>query len=104
MLLAGDPIVVGIEPTVVRDRDVVEPSAALEVRDGVRPTARVIACTQLPNPVGVPRVDVGAVGPPGGRSSRSRMSAGPKNGQKTKGHYEHSSDCNGFEHCLPLFC
>jgi hypothetical protein len=30
------------------------------------------------------------------------MSAGPKNGQNTKGHYENPSDYNGSEHAFPL--
>jgi hypothetical protein len=37
MLLAGDPVVVSIESAVVRDPDVVEPSAALEVRYRIDP-------------------------------------------------------------------
>lgn len=103
MLLTGDPVVVGIESAVVRGPNVVEPSAALEVRHRVCPAACVVVGAQLPNSVRVLRVDVRAVGPPGGRSGRCRMSAGPKNGQNTKGHYEHPSDYNGSEHAFSFF-
>jgi len=42
MLLAGDAVVVSVEPAVVRSPDVVEPSAALEVRDRVCRAACVV--------------------------------------------------------------
>jgi hypothetical protein len=103
MLLAGDPVVVGIESAVLRGRGVVEASAALEVCDRVCPAACVVVGAQPPDSVGVPRVDVRAVGPPGGSSGPCRMSAGPKTGQNTKGDYGNSSDYNGSEQPSPLW-
>jgi hypothetical protein len=47
MLLAGDAVVVSVEPAVVRSPDVVEPSAALDVRDRVCPAACLVVSAQL---------------------------------------------------------
>jgi len=83
MLLAGDTVVVGIESPVMRGRDVVEPSATPEVRDGIRAAARVVVSAELANAMGIALVDGRAVRPPGGPGGRSRTSAGPKDGQNT---------------------
>ena len=58
-LLAGDPVLVAIEATVVRHRQLVELRAAPDVRD--RRTARVISRAKSPETVRVPLVQVGAV-------------------------------------------
>lgn len=83
MLLAGDTVVIGIESPVVRCPEVVEPSAAPEVRDGIRAAARVVVSTELANAMGIRLVDARAVRPPGGPGSRSRTSTGPEGGQNT---------------------
>jgi hypothetical protein len=80
MLLAGYPVMIGIEAPVVRGRNFVESSAALEVRDGIRAAARVVVSAEIANAMGIALVDARAVRPPGGPGGRSRTGAGPKDG------------------------